>query len=83
MEVNKMHYDPVTPAENLFNKPDDLLKYVDMENCPYYHLQYISKAYNIIRNTGKFHESIKSWNHLPQIHKTWIAFKTHFCKASL
>ena len=31
-EVTAMHYDPVTPAENIFNKVKDLLKYGDMAN---------------------------------------------------
>ena len=77
-EVTKMHYDPVTPLYNIFNKIENLLEYGDMENCPYHHPQAISKAYNIINKTGKFRESIKSWNCLPPIQKTWIAFKTLF-----
>ena len=49
-----MHYDLVTPVENIFNKVEDLLEYGNMANCPYYRPQEILKAYNIINKTGKF-----------------------------
>ena len=49
-----MHYDPVTPFNNILNNIEDLLKYRDMENCPYSQPQAISKAYNILNKTGKF-----------------------------
>ena len=49
-----MHYDPVTPVDNIFNNIEDLLKYGDMENLPYSHPQEISKAYNILNKNGNF-----------------------------
>ena len=52
-----------------------------MAGCTYSHPQYISKAYNILNKTGNFRVSIKYWNHLPPIQKTWIAFKTKFWEA--
>ena len=52
-------------------------------NCPYSHPQAISKAYNILNRTENYRDSIKSWNCLPQIHKMWIAFNTHFREAHL
>ena len=82
-EVTEMHYDPVTPANNIFKNVRDLIKYGDMENCPYSHPQDISKAYNILNKTGKLLESIKAWNCLPPVHKPWIAFKTHFCETQI
>ena len=78
-----MHYDPVAPIDNIFNKTEDLLEYGDMWNFKYYYPQEISKEYNIINKTGKFRESIKSWNRLPLIQKSWIAFKTQFWEAHL
>ena len=78
-----MHYYPVTPIEKKNYKIEDLLEYGDMENCPYSLPQAISKAYNFLNKTGKFRESIKSWNHLPPVHKIWIAFKTHFRESHL
>ena len=72
-----MHYDPVTPVDNIFNNIEDLLEYGVMENFPYSHPQEISKAHNILNKTGNFRDSIKSWNRLPPIQKTWIVFKTH------
>ena len=65
-----MYYYPVTPVKHIFNKVEDLVEYVDMAACPYSHPQAISKAYNILNKTGKFRESIKSWNRLPPIQKT-------------
>lgn len=43
-QVIEMQYDPVTPVDNIFNKAEDFFEYGDMENCPYYHPQAISKA---------------------------------------
>ena len=77
-EVKEMHYDPTPPVENIFSRVGYLFEYKDMEGFPYSHLQVISKAFTIIKKTGKLREYIKSWNHLPLIQKTWIAFKTHF-----
>ena len=78
-----MHYDPVPPVENIFNKVEDLINYRDMENCPYSHPQSKSKVYNNINKTRNFRKSIKSWNCLHLIQKTWIAFKTHFREVNL
>ena len=76
-----MNYDPITPVGNIFNKIEDPLEYGDMEKFPHSHPQNISKAYNILNKSGKFSESIKSWNRPPPIQKTWIALKTHFTEA--
>ena len=78
-----MYYDPVNPVDFIFNNIEDLLEYGDMANCPYSHPRAIFKAYNILNKTAKFQDSIKSWNPLPLIHKTWIAFKTHFIESHL
>ena len=48
-----MHYHPVTPVHNVFNKVEDLIECGDMENCPYSQPQEISKSHNIINKTGK------------------------------
>ena len=49
-----MHYDPVTPVDNIFNKIEDLFGYGYMTNCKYSHSQDISKAYNILNRTKFF-----------------------------
>ena len=72
-----MHYDPVTPVENIFKNVEDLREYVDMVNFPYLRPQAVPKAYNIINKTVNFQESIKSQNRLSPIQKIWITFKTH------
>ena len=82
-EVSEMHYDPVTPVDNIFNRIENLLEYGDLAHCPFSQPQAISKAYNLINRTGKFRESIKAWNRLPTIQKTWINFKAHFREAHL
>ena len=64
VKVTDIHYDPVTPVDNVFNKIEDLLQYGDMANCPYSHPQAISKAYNILNKTKKFRNSFG-----------WINFK--------
>ena len=78
-----MYYDPVTPVDNIFSKVEGLVEYDDIENCPYYYPQEISKVYNIIKKTRKSQEYIKAQNRLPPIQKTWIAFKTHFFEINL
>ena len=80
-EVSDMHYDPVTPVDTVFNKIEDLLEYGDMAICPFTQPQAMSKGYNILNKTGKFRESIKEWNRLPALQKTWINFKVHFRQA--
>ena len=82
-EVTDIHYDPVTPVDDIFNNIEYLIEYWEMANFPYSHPQAISKAYNILDKNGNFRESIKSCNHLPSIQKTWIAFKTPFKEAHL
>ena len=71
----KMHYDSVTPFNNIFNNIEDLLECVDLVHCPHSQPQVIEKSYILINHTNKFRESIKSWNCIPAIQKTWINFK--------
>ena len=78
-----MHYDPVTPVDNIFNKVEDLLEYGDLAK-PFSQPQAIAKAYNLINATGKFCEAVKAQTRLPAIQKTWINFTTqHFRDAHL
>jgi hypothetical protein len=49
-----------------------------MTNCTYTMAQTINIAYSILNCTTKFRESTKTWNCLPALQKTWIAFKIHF-----
>ena len=77
-EVTEIHYDPVNPVDNIFNKIENLPKHRDMVGCPYSHPQAIYKAYNILNKTGNFRDSINFWNGLPLIHKMWTAFKNNF-----
>ena len=82
-EVTDMHYDTVNPVDKNFNNIEYLLEYGEMEKFLYSHPQDISKVYNILNKTGKFRWSINSWNRLPLIQKTWVAFKTDFWEAHL
>ena len=58
-DVTEMHYDPVTPVDNIFNKVEDLLEYGDLVK-PFSQPQAIAKAYNLINATGKFCEAVKA-----------------------
>ena len=64
-------------------KNEDWIKYGDLTYFLYYQPIVFAKTYNLINRTGKFHESIKSWNCLPSLKITWNNFKVHFCKAHL
>ena len=70
-----MYYEPINIVNNIFKKVEDLIDYRGMGNCPYLHPKVISNVYNINNNTGKFQNSIKSWNRLPSIYKKWIISK--------
>ena len=35
-EVTNMHYEPVTPVDNIYNKVEYLLEHGNMEKFPYY-----------------------------------------------
>ena len=82
-EGTEMHYDPVTPVDNIFNKIENLLEYGELAHCPFSQLQTIAIAYNLINKTGKFRESVQAWNRLTLIQQNWIAFKQHFRDAHL
>jgi uncharacterized phage-associated protein len=77
-ETKMFAYDPITPVDVVFNKVEDLVEYGEMARCDYTMGQTINTAYSILNRTTKFKESIKAWNRLPALQKTWIAFKTHF-----
>jgi hypothetical protein len=62
----------------VFNQVEDLVEYGEMANYTYTMAQTISIAYSILNRTTKFSKSIKTWNHLPALQETWIAFKIHF-----
>jgi hypothetical protein len=77
-ETKTLAYDPITPVDVVYNQVEDLVEYGEMAQCPYTQTQTINIAYAIINRTTKFRESIKVWNRLPPLQRTWIAFKIHF-----
>jgi hypothetical protein len=74
-------YDPITPIDVVFNAIEDLIEYGEMARCTYTMAQTVNIAYSILNRTTKFRDSIKHWNRLPALHKTWISFKLHFREA--
>ena len=84
-EVVNMNYDPCTPVDNVFNKVEDMMEYGELAQLDYTERQAVAKAYNILLKTGKFGESIRAWNRLPQdpITRNWINFKDHFRRSHL
>ena len=71
-----MTYDPTTPVDNVFNKVEDMMEYGELAQLEYTERQAVAKAYNILLKTGKFDESIRAWNRLPQdpIAHNWMIF---------
>jgi hypothetical protein len=80
-ETKSFTYDPITPIDVVFNAIEDLVEYGEMARCTYTMAQTINIAYSILNRTTKFRDSIKVWNRLPTLHKTWISFKLHFREA--
>jgi hypothetical protein len=77
-ETKTFAYDPSTPVDVVFNQVEDLVEYGEMANCTFTMNQTVNIAYAILNCTTKFKESIKTWNRLPALQRTWIAFKIHF-----
>jgi hypothetical protein len=80
-ETKIFAYDPITPIDVVFNQVEDLVEYGEMANCEFTMHQTVNIAYAILNRTTKFRESIQTWNCLPVLQKTWIAFKIHFREA--
>jgi hypothetical protein len=77
-ETKPFAYDPSTPVGMVFNQVKDLVEYGEMANCTFTMSQTINIAYATLNLTTKLKESIKTWNRLPALQKTCIAFKIHF-----
>lgn len=80
-ETKTLSYDPITPIDVVFNQVEDLIEYGEMANNGYTMIQTVNMAYAILNRTTKFRESIKAWNKLAPLNKTWITFKLHFREA--
>jgi hypothetical protein len=74
---NTFAYDPITPVYVIYNQVKDLVEYGEMTQTPFTTAQTINIAYAVINHTTKFKESIKVWNRLPALQKTWKAYKLH------
>ena len=74
-------YTPLNPIDTFFNSVEDLVALTDAVGIPYMHQQSIGIAYVILNKTRCYCTDICDWNRCPDIEKTWIAFKTHFCRA--
>ena len=62
----------------MFSAVKELLKFADIVGTLYTQLQAFNIAYVILHRTGKFGLSIRKWNRIPEIQKTWVLFKQFF-----
>ena len=78
-----MHYDLVTPVDNVFNKVKEILENGDMVNFPYSHPHAISKAYNIINKTGKLRRIYQGMESPSSNPEDIDCIQDKFCEAHL
>jgi hypothetical protein len=61
---------------------EDFVDFAKLAEQPMTQRQTVARAYTTILNkTRRFKTTITEWNRLPELQKTWIAFKTHFRQA--
>lgn len=80
-KVKEATYDPREPIDELYLMIEDLVDMSEAANCPYTQNQTINMGYIILRRTGQFTDSLKTWIRKAQNQKTWINFKVHFSTA--
>ena len=77
----KTPYDPTMPIETLYDQIEQAVDYADAGKAPYSNAQVLTRAYNLILQTGLFTDACKEWRNKPAIDKNWDAFKLHFALA--
>ena len=79
--LRAMTYTPSAPIDTIFTAVDDVADYAELGGATMTQNQCITKAYLILNKGGQLKEEMKTWNRLPELQKTWIAFKIHFRRA--
>ena len=73
--VKKTSYHPCELIVNISSSIGEMLKVSDITWTLYTQHQAINIDYMIIQRVGKFGLSIRKWNWMPTVHKTWVRFK--------
>ena len=77
----KTAYDPTTPIETLYDQIEQAVDIAEAGHQPYTNAQVLTRAYNIILQTGLFTDACREWRNKPRADKTWERFKIHFAQA--
>ena len=73
----KEPFDPTTEIELLFQRVEDCAALV-ADISPYSPRQILDCTYELLYDTGIFHEPCETWDRKPDVDKTWDNFKTFF-----
>ena len=74
-------YDPAQPITNLFAQLQEAVDFADAAQRPYSNEQLLSRAYNLVFQTGLYKDTCKDWRRLQDANKTWDQFKQIFHEA--
>ena len=77
----RLPYDPTQPMETLYNQIEQAVDIAEAGQQPYTNKQVLTRAYNLILQTGLFTDPCREWRHKLPADKTWNNFKIHFAKA--
>ena len=71
-------YNIQDPLSVVYDLIEDLQLLAEAARTPFSENQLVSHALEILRNTNKFTDGIKSWNRLGAAARTWTTFMIHF-----
>ena len=74
-------YDATEPIETLYNQIENAVDIAEAGKQPYTTPQILTRAYNLILQTGLMDDACSDWDDKAQTSKTWAEFKVHFAKA--
>ena len=80
-ERMKTPYDTTLPIETLYEQMEQAVEIAEAGRSPYTNSQVLTRAYNLIFQTGMFTDACREWRNKPTADKTWENFKTHFALA--
>ena len=74
-------YDATEPIEALYNQIEQAVDIAEAGQQPYTTPQILTRAYNLILQTGLLDDACSTWVDKRPADKTWTNFKIHFAKA--
>lgn len=77
----KAPFDPSQPIEILFDQIEDAVDLAAAAQAEYTQAQIVAYAYNLIFQTGVFHDACRDWRRRFAADRTWATFKTDFAIA--